>query len=102
LRGPLIALLVLTALLSVAPSAAAARRPCGLVPLRAVESVVVTSISAPCAEARRVARRWASKERCRDNRCRVKGWTCKPRGPASRCTRSGQAFELQRRFVIVD
>jgi hypothetical protein len=72
------------------------------VPLRATESVVVTTISAPCAEARRAARRWARKEGCRDNRCRVRGWVCKPRGPASRCTRSGQAFEAQRRFVIVD
>ena len=83
----------------------AARRVCGPVTLGPIEAVVVTAISATCATALRVGRRWGHKEACRDGRCRVRGWVCKPRGPRSRCARPErprQTLELQRQVVIVD
>ena len=104
MRGPLLVTAMLVLLLAAAPPAQA-RRDCGVVMVNVGDLVVVTGISADCATARRVARRWGRKDACRDDRCRVRGWRCKPRGARSRCARAQtprQVLELRFRPLIID
>jgi hypothetical protein len=83
------------------------RHRCGIVPVSAIESLLVTAVTTSCGHARDVARGYARREGCRDRRCTVGGWVCTPvlTGPPSRCARPQhphEVLELTRQNLIVD
>lgn len=83
------------------------RHRCGIVPVSAIESLLVTTVTTTCGSAEEVARGYARLQRCLDRGCTVGAWVCKPvlTGPASRCARPQpphEVVEITREVVIVD
>ena len=76
-------------------------------PVSAIESLLVTTVTTTCSSAQEVARGYAHLSRCLDRGCSVGAWVCKPvlTGPESRCARPQPPYvvlEITREVVIVD